>query len=85
MPKRKSEGPPETKVETTFDTHEIEPAAELDATVQGPIARSLTGDEHREGSSISHLSPVQDVRATGRVPDDNPFWELLALLGDETW
>ena len=85
MPKRKAEGPPETEVETTFDAPEIEPTAELNATVQGPIAGSPTGDEHREGPSISHMSPVQNTPAPGHVPDDNPFWDLLALLGYETW
>ena len=85
MPKRKAGGPPETDVETTLTAPEIEPVADLNATVHGPIARSPTGDEHREGPSISHMSPVRNVPATKHVPYDNPFWELLALLGYETW
>ena len=85
MPRRKAEGPLEIEVETTLDASEIAPTAELNPTEQGPVPGSLAGDGRREGPFISHLSPVQEVPATGQVSDDHPFWELLALLGYEIW
>ena len=85
MPKRKAEGPPEIEVENTLGASEFAPTAELSHTEQGPVAGLLARGERREGPSISHLSPVQEVPATAQVPGDHPFWELLALLGYEIW
>ena len=75
MPKRKAEGPPETEVENTLGASEIT-----------PIAESIhTRSDRQEDPSTSHLSQAQEVPATGQVPDDHPFWELLAILGYDIW
>ena len=85
MLKRKAEGPPEIEVNLDVIDSVTEPAAQLDTAEQGPSTGPHTVDEHREGPLSNHLSPTHNVPVTEPVPDDKPFWELLALLGYEIW
>ena len=85
MLKRKAKGPPEIEVNPDAIDSVTEPIAQLDTAEQGPSIGPQAVDKHREGLLPSHMSPSQDVPVTEPVPDDNSFWELLALLGYETW
>ena len=85
MSKRKAEGPPVIESEPELSETSPNLVEEWQAAEGEPTAGSPVGGVHEGGPADSHVAPAQSDLELGPVPDDEPFWALLALLGYETW